>query len=221
MNHDPAILCFPGWSYTQKIDQWYDLDITCINHLEQLQFINNDEPDFKLPENQWMLVTWSMGTWTALKLYNYFLKKNPPQCWIALSPFTDFCGGNAVSEKDLQHLIHAYKRKPEQTLKLFRKMHGGLELLSSEKHSPEDFSILEKSLEMLQNKYSDVPKIDIPVLILYGLKDTLIQKKMVESFKEHCSNFEYGEFENLNHALFYEQPMDIKTIIYNFYNKYF
>jgi|SaaInlStandDraft_1057018.scaffolds.fasta_scaffold155960_1 pimeloyl-ACP methyl ester carboxylesterase len=220
MNKNQKILCFPGWSYSLNIKEWFGLPVDCINHYDQVElFIDEVKLKSLLPKNEeWGLITWSMGTWMGLML-NELWQDNPPSFWIALAPFTNFCGENAVDEKELKLLQKSFKRKPRETLEHFRKKHGGLSYLKEEAIADTDLNVLKSSLDMLSNTPIVNIEISCPVLIVYGEEDTLVKKSMVESFKAKCSNVEIKVGDNLTHELLYEMPPSIKNDIHNFVNK--
>ncbi len=222
MFENQKILCFPGWSYSLKIKEWFGHEVECIDHFEQMDLLTDKEKiKSLLPKNEkWGLLTWSMGTWMGLSL-NEIWKDNPPSFWIALAPFTNFCGENAVKEKELSLLQKSFKRKPKETLEHFRKKHGGVSVLKNEIFSDSNMHCLHTSLNSLNNVPMIKSKISCPVLILYGENDTLVSRTMVNSFYGLCTHAEMKVYGELTHELLYEEPECIKNDLSLFMNKVF
>jgi hypothetical protein len=220
MENRLKISVFPGWSYNNKMSEYFGFKVDCHDHFEQISLFENETQIKNLiPNSPWGLITWSMGTWTAIKLRSHW-KNNPPVFWITLAPFLEFCGPQSIPLKNIDSLISSINKKPIQTLRHFRKCHGGINLFNDNLYTQEKINTLIHSLELLKvsPKFNEFN--DCPVLIIYGNKDTLVNKHMLKSFQQNCPNHKIQKFDGLKHDLLYEEPEEIKETIITYINKH-
>lgn len=208
------LACFPGWASSIEIDHFCGYPAMCFSHNRQLDLLTGKQvPETlsnELPEDEdWVLVTWSMGGWTGLILSAYW--RLPPRAWIALSPFYEFCGDGKPGHDDLQRLICAWKVAPERCLKLFDRANGAM--------CPwrQKTDILPEWEDSLVRLGQPAPKpealIDVPLLAARGSRDTLSTRRSLEEFLQLFSTSESVELEQHGHGLFYEQPEELERAL--------
>ena len=210
------ILAFPGWSCTQTLNQWFGEPIEVVDHFQQLELLQQDSTALQnlCPDEAWILVTWSMGTLMGLKLCDSW-EKNPPKCWIALSPFMHFVGPEAAnSYEEVMQLKSSLLAKPETALKLFSRGHGVRQSWMNLEATPERVKTLAMSLDTLCEPMP-IPKSKpaIPVYAIYGDLDSLVNSWMVEEFVETTGAKLCVPLAGVSHALFYEQPELLEPLI--------
>lgn len=212
MGKQPLILCFPGWACTKSIDAWYGFQVRCVSHLEQMKLFKNPELMRQLiPAEEWLLVTWSMGTWMGFEMEKIW-GDHPPRHWLALSPFIDFLKENEkVSEKSFELLLRSFDRTPERTLELFQMRNGAMKLWCDQQLKDEEWTDLKKSLHYLGHHPPKLDHgLDIPVSAILGAQDKLVSKKMVQSFCELFKDAQLDVQSDLDHAIFYEEHDEMR-----------
>ena len=201
-------LGLPGWSCTRQIDSWMDAPMDCIDHFEQLQALDDPELMKKwIPNEDWVLVTWSMGTKLGVALSDYWTE-NPPKCWIALSPFLHFVGPDSANKiENVDALKKSLLAKPESAIKLFTRGHGVREPWMNLELSEQRVQTLAQSLDTLCEPIDVNGKnFDVPIYCFCGTKDSLVNEWMVKEFAEATCAQEVCFLEKLSHAIFYEEP---------------
>jgi pimeloyl-ACP methyl ester carboxylesterase len=212
------ILCFSGWSAQRPLFQWNGLPAVTIPHDEQWRVLadsNAPIPQEWLPEENWVMVTWSMGTWAGLKLSSFW-EKNPPKAWIALSPFLRLAGGteSKIKSEALEVLLRSFRSKPKETLDFFCRQQGGKEPWCKQEDLLGREELIGDSLEALLSMAPCLPKekIDIPIYTFLGDKDRLVSEEMVKEFENYGSNVTNTILSSRGHGIFYEDQPDCKFI---------
>lgn len=220
MNGNFKFICCPGWACNHDIESWYGVESHCVSHLEQMSLMGKEAEELKalVPSSDWGLVTWSMGSWFGLKLSEIW-KDNPPQVWIALSPFLKMVGeGTLVEEPAFEALVRAFDHQPQKTLDHFQKRHQGkMSWCQVEKCLESDWEKLKESLKFLSTIYIyRFEKVQVPLYAYVGDRDKLVSEDMVKHFGECFAEFHFELLQDKSHALFYEEgvPEDrIKAIL--------
>jgi pimeloyl-ACP methyl ester carboxylesterase len=215
------LLCFPGWSGQRLVKNWMERDSRCIPHSEQWLAITGEGAwEDWVPEQEWGMVTWSMGTWTGLWLLSR-LKLRLPKYWIALSPFVRLVAADpremVVHEKAddvkyrttssaLEKLITAFDRRPETTLSMFAKQQGAVEPWAGCEWESGTLDLLGRSLRSL---LGDPPfflgsEKQVPTRVVLGKNDRLVSVSMAKFFAELVQADEFHLLEGRGHDLFYE-----------------
>jgi hypothetical protein len=210
------ILGFPGWSCTQTLEEWFGTKIDVIDHFQQLELLQQDHDSLRglLPSCEpWVLVTWSMGTLMGLKCCDLW-DENPPQFWLALSPFMHFVGKQAANtHEEVMQLKAGLLVKPETALKLFSRGHGVRKAWMDIEATPERVQTLAMSLDTLcQAMPSPKKLLEIPVYAAYGDRDSLVNEWMVHEFVEATGAKLFPALKGVSHAMFYEQPQELAPL---------
>ena len=203
------LVCFPGWSAQRLLSSWQGHPAHTIPHTEQWAFLSTHlpAPEEWLPSTPWVMVTWSMGTFTGLKLSNLWGTR-APKAWLALSPFIQLAGPAhcKIRVEELRLLHQSFVAQPEKTLDFFCRQHGG-KMSWSDGPQPEHFaSILTHSLEALLKPAPFLPPepLQIPTWAILGERDRLVNTAMVDDFCQHFTQPHRVVLEQKGHGLFYE-----------------
>jgi pimeloyl-ACP methyl ester carboxylesterase len=213
------VLCFPGWSAQRRLSQWQGRTVSTIPHTDQWEFLCKGTPPSVnwLPHGPWVLVTWSMGTWTGFKCSAAW-GENPPKAWLALSPFIHLTGPShcKIKKNELAILLEAFREQPQKTLDLFCRQQGG-KIPWSEGEQPEDFlTTLTDSLGALLESPPYLPKqkISVPTWAIWGERDRLVNTEMVGDFCQYFDHANHLPLPAHGHGLFYEDvpvwPKELK-----------
>ena len=203
------LVCFPGWSAQRQLSNWQGRPALTIPHTEQWAFLSSNAPvpEEWLPTAPWVMVTWSMGTFTGLKLSQLWGDR-APKAWLALSPFVRLVGSsyNKIKVEELQLLIQSFRAQPEKTLEFFCRQQGG-KISWSAGPQPEHFTdTLTQSLEALLKPAPFLPQkqLLIPTYTILGERDRLVNTAMVDDFCQHLRQVRRVVLEQKSHGLFYE-----------------
>ena len=205
----PKLLCFPGWSAQHLLSSWQGRPALTIPHTEQWNFLASEisPPPAWIPSAPWVLVTWSMGTWTGLKLSKYW-GSNAPLAWLALSPFIQLAGKDhcKIKSEELQLLRSAFLAQPEKTLDFFCRQQGGKVGWSSGSRPENYVTILAESLGALLKPAVFIPHtpLQVPTWAILGERDKLVNSTMVADFCKTIARPQRVVLENKGHGLFYE-----------------
>ena len=212
------ILCFPGWSAQRPLPNWNGRPVVTIPHDEQWRVLAEPEvpmPRDWLPKEDWVMITWSMGTWAGLKLSSHW-HKNPPKAWVALSPFMRLAGGpnSKIKAEALDVLLQSFRAKPKETLDFFCRQQGGKEPWCRQEDLLGREELLGDSLEALLSVAPHRPKekLEVPIYTFIGAKDRLVSAEMVTEFEEHGSNVTRMVLPDHGHGIFYESQPDCEFL---------
>ena len=209
------LLCFPGWACTRRLTSWCGFSTRCVSHIEQIPLLRGEGSGEELiPEGPWDLLTWSMGTWAGIHLSQVW-KKNPPRNWIALSPFLRLLGdGCRVSSDEFKVLQHMFLERPETTLAHFCRRHGGKDFWCQyEELQSGEQMLLKESLEMLRHSVRIPQGLGVSLDILYGEKDLLVTKDMIDEFVAEVPGARVHTFPHLKHSLLYENDPAVDELV--------
>lgn len=213
------IICFPGWSAQRPLSHWNGRPATTIPHHEQWRVLVDPEapiPKEWLPQEDWIMVTWSMGTWAGLK-FSESWSQNPPKAWLALSPFMRLVGDSSckIKTEALDVLIRSFRAKPKETLDFFCRQQGGRDPWCRQEDLMGKETLLGDSLEALLKIYPHEikEKVPIPVFTFIGLKDRLVSEAMVADFEELALDVTRTNLPDRGHGLFYETQPECETLL--------
>lgn len=179
-----------------------------LGHREQWAKLEGDKSlEVWVPESDWHLLTWSMGTWSGLALSHHW-HHNPPKSWLALSPFLELCPerGGKVRKADLETLLASFNSNPDGTLELFEKRQGG-KTLWADGLGESDHELLARSLEALLKPCPwklDSSSKELPVKVEIGRRDRLVSVNQSQTFADLFMDSELEILEEKKHAIFYE-----------------
>lgn len=204
------IVCLPGWACLRQVHTWMGFPVICHDHLRQQSLWDPtggfDAADW-IPDGPWCLVTWSMGGWSGLHLSRHWAH-NPPALWVALSPFRRLVGDlTRINIEGHRMLRNAFESDPLRTLEFFSRQHGGETPWVDREKSLEHRAALLAALDLLAGEAPEPSgNITVPLKVLYGVDDRLIDRSMVEHFAELFETSQIHEIPHCGHALFYEEP---------------
>lgn len=195
-----SLIVFPGWSYNQAQETLWEQNCKTISHTKQVQLFQDTYNLDEFEDFNGILVTWSMGTWSGLKLLQT-LNSFKPKAWIALAPFTDFCTQENQYQKQVDLLLASFEKDPFKTIQLFRRKNN--QDKTEEEFYQEDLQSFQASLQYLKGPCPYSSKFEQPLLTLHGKKDRLITEKMSKDFSSSFTHSTHLELEDHHHHLLY------------------